>query len=105
MQCFDFLSEMKDEEDRMRVMLLMLMCMELPKDKAAIIKEVSSHFQKDISKVLSVLCPKITKLKEKRIKENNFVCRHTPKIVEVWSNIDSKKDNAGFKTIKISTTA
>ena len=38
-------------------------------------------------KALNIICPKIMKLKEKRIKENSFLTRHTPKLVGLCSNI------------------
>lgn len=52
----------------MRLMVLMLMCMQIPKDREAIIKSLRSFYKKNILKGLDTICPKILKLKEKKIK-------------------------------------
>ena len=44
------------------------------------------------------------KLKEKRIKEKEYVVRHYPKLAALCGNIENKKENIGFKVSRINGT-
>lgn len=62
--CYNLLTELdENSEERMRVMILMIMCMQIPKDRDAIIKSLKSFYKKNIIVGIDKICPKIVKLK------------------------------------------
>lgn len=51
------------EEERMRLMIIMLMCMEIPKDREAIAKSLNSYYKRNITAGVEKICSKVIKLK------------------------------------------